>query len=37
MREVFSSAFPFVVISMLMLIAVFFIHPIATWLPRLLG
>ncbi len=37
MREVFLSAFPFVVISMLMLIAVFFIHPIATWLPRLLG
>jgi TRAP-type C4-dicarboxylate transport system permease large subunit len=37
MREVFASAFPFVVISLLMLIAVFFVRPIATWLPAVLG
>lgn len=37
MRQVFASAYPFVVISVLMLIAVFFLRPIATWLPALLG
>jgi tripartite ATP-independent transporter DctM subunit len=37
MREVMSSAYPFVVISLLMLVAVFFFRPIATWLPALLG
>jgi TRAP-type C4-dicarboxylate transport system permease large subunit len=36
-REVFSSAYPFVVISILMLLAVFFIRPIATWLPAFMG
>jgi len=35
--QVFASAMPFVVISMLMLVAVFFFRPIATWLPMLLG
>ncbi|WP_157158246.1 hypothetical protein [Delftia sp. Cs1-4] len=34
---VFASAMPFVVISLLMLVAVFFFRPIATWLPALLG
>jgi TRAP-type C4-dicarboxylate transport system permease large subunit len=37
MREVMASAYPFVVISLLMLVAVYFIRPIATWLPALLG
>lgn len=37
MREVFSAAYPFVFISLLMLVAVFFIRPIATWLPALMG
>lgn len=37
MRQVFASAYPFVVISVLMLVAVFFLRPIATWLPALLG
>ncbi|MFD0668956.1 TRAP transporter large permease [Ramlibacter sp. MAHUQ-53] len=37
MREVFSAAYPFVVISLLMLVAVFFFRPIATWLPALMG
>lgn len=37
MREIFSSAYPFVLISVLMLVAVFFIRPIATWLPGLIG
>lgn len=36
-REVFSAAYPFVVISVLMLLAVFFFRPIATWLPALMG
>lgn len=36
-REVFSSAYPFVVISILMLLAVFFFRPIATWLPAFMG
>lgn len=37
MREVMASAYPFVTISLLMLVAVFFVRPIATWLPALLG
>ncbi len=37
MKDVFAAAYPFVVISLLMLIAVFFIRPIATWLPALMG
>ncbi len=37
MRQVFLSAMPFVLISVLMMIAVFFIPGIATWLPALLG
>lgn len=37
MREIFASALPFVMISLLMLVAVFFLRPIATWLPALLG
>lgn len=37
MSQVFASAFPFVVISGLMLVAVFFFRGIATWLPGLLG
>ncbi len=37
MHEVYLSAAPFVFISVLMLIAVFFIPSIATWLPSLLG
>ena len=37
MRDVFSAAYPFVLISLLMLVAVFFFSPIATWLPALMG
>jgi TRAP-type C4-dicarboxylate transport system permease large subunit len=37
MIEVFRSAYPFVIISLLMLVLVFFVRPIATWLPGLLG
>uniref|UniRef100_UPI001F4B7874 TRAP transporter large permease subunit n=1 Tax=Escherichia coli TaxID=562 RepID=UPI001F4B7874 len=37
MRQVFSAAYPFVLISLLMLVAVFFIRPIATWLPSVSG
>lgn len=37
MRQVFASAYPFVVMGLLMLVAVFFFRPIATWLPALLG
>lgn len=37
MRDVYSAAYPFVVISLFMLVAVFFIRPIATWLPALMG
>lgn len=37
MKQVISSAYPFVLISLMMLILVFFIKPIATWLPNLLG
>lgn len=37
MGQVFASAFPFVIISTLMLVAVFFFRPLATWLPKLLG
>ena len=36
-RDVFSAAYPFVFISLLMLVAVFFFSPIATWLPALMG
>lgn len=36
-RQVFSAAYPFVMISLLMLVAVFFFRPIATWLPALMG
>ncbi|WP_354003740.1 TRAP transporter large permease [Ramlibacter aurantiacus] len=35
--QVFRSALPFVAIGVLMLVAVFFYSPIATWLPNLLG
>lgn len=37
MGQIFASAFPFVIISTLMLLAVFFFRPLATWLPKLLG
>lgn len=37
LTQVFSAAVPFVVISALMLVAVFFFRPIATWLPALAG
>lgn len=37
MIEVFRSAYPFVIISLLMLALVFFVRPIATWLPGLLA
>ena len=37
MREVFAAAYPFVMISMLMLVLVFYFKPIATWLPSLMG
>lgn len=37
LTQVFSAAFPFIVISALMLVAVFFFRPIATWLPALAG
>jgi TRAP-type C4-dicarboxylate transport system permease large subunit len=37
MREVFAAAYPFVVISLLMLVLVFYVKPIATWLPGLMG
>ena len=37
LRQVFLSAAPFVFISVLMLIAVFLVPGIATWLPTLLG
>lgn len=37
MREVFAAAYPFVAISVLMLVLVFYFKPIATWLPSLLG
>lgn len=37
MSEVFRSAYPFVVISLLMLLLVFFVRPVATWLPGLLA
>lgn len=36
-RQVFASAYPFVFISLLMLVAVFYFRGIATWLPALLG
>lgn len=36
-NQVFRSAAPFVVISLLMLVVVFFLPGIATWLPRVLG
>ncbi len=36
-NQVFRSALPFVVISMLMLVVVFFLPNIATWLPTALG
>ncbi|WP_407792357.1 TRAP transporter large permease [Pigmentiphaga litoralis] len=36
-NQVFLSAVPFVVISLLMLVAVFFLPAIATWLPAALG
>lgn len=37
MRQVIVSAMPFVLISMGMLFAVFFIPDIATWLPAIFG
>jgi TRAP-type C4-dicarboxylate transport system permease large subunit len=37
MREVFAAAYPFVAISLLMLVLVFFVKPIATWLPSVMG
>jgi tripartite ATP-independent transporter DctM subunit len=37
MRDIFHSAMPFVAISFAMLIAVFFIPGIATWLPAWMG
>ncbi len=37
MSEIFRSAYPYVVISLLMLLLVFFVRPIATWLPGLLA
>jgi tripartite ATP-independent transporter DctM subunit len=37
MRDVYLSAAPYVIISVIMLIAVFFIPGIATWLPALVG
>jgi TRAP-type C4-dicarboxylate transport system permease large subunit len=37
MREVFAAAYPFVAISLLMLVLVFYVKPIATWLPGLMG
>jgi len=37
MRDVYLSAAPYVIISVLMMIAVFFIPGIATWLPALVG
>lgn len=36
-NQVFRSAAPFVVISLLMLVVVFFLPGIATWLPRVFG
>ncbi len=37
MRDVFAAAYPFVFISLVMLVAVYFFRPIATWLPGLMG
>ncbi|NML16742.1 TRAP transporter large permease [Azohydromonas caseinilytica] len=37
MRQVFASAMPYVLLGLLMLVAVFFIPAIATWLPGRLG
>lgn len=37
MREVFAAAYPFVIISILMLALVFYFKPIATWLPSLMS
>ena len=36
-KQVFLSAMPFVIISLIMLVVVFMLPGIATWLPRLLG
>ncbi|MBI2768025.1 MAG: TRAP transporter large permease subunit [Burkholderiales bacterium] len=36
-QQVFAAAFPFIVISTLMLVAVFLWRPIATWLPAIAG
>jgi TRAP-type mannitol/chloroaromatic compound transport system permease large subunit len=37
MGHIFMAVVPYVVMSMLLLLAVFFMPSIATWLPQLIG
>jgi TRAP-type C4-dicarboxylate transport system permease large subunit len=36
-NQVYVAAFPYVVVALIVLFAILFFPPIATWLPRLLG
>src|SRR5882672_9564701 len=37
MHQVYMAAMPYIAMSLLVLVAIFFFPPIATWLPGLLG
>jgi TRAP-type mannitol/chloroaromatic compound transport system permease large subunit len=37
MSQVYAAAVPYIVFGLIVLVAIFFFPPIATWLPGLLG
>ena len=37
MQQIYAAAVPYIVFGLIVLVAIFFFPPIATWLPRLLG